>query len=380
MSTCVAISTNGGVTFERPELELFTFDGIATNNIVWRGTMANNFTPFLDRNPAALPEQRYKATASPRESRPIVPLASPDGFHWTQLQDAPILTNGQFDSQNEAFWDPNIGRYVCYFRYYSRNKSIRDIRRSTSDDFLHWTPAENVRYTGAPSEHLYTSAVFPYHRASHILIGLPNRYVPERDFNDPAWDAETRKAADLLEGVNDAVLMSSRNGTDFERWSEAWIRPPPDSRCWIDRNIYPAWGIVQTTPEEMSVYWSEYNRLPEICLRRGVLRTDGFVSIHAGADAGELLTRPFTFTGDRLEINYATSAIGYVHVGLCDAEGRPVPGFGLADTKPIYGNEIARLVDWGASRKLAGKVVRLRVRLKDADLYSFRFTSGDGTK
>ncbi|MBN1556918.1 MAG: hypothetical protein JW951_02085 [Lentisphaerae bacterium] len=376
ISACVAVSTDGGVTFRRPELSLFDFDGIRTNNIVWRGPPANNFTPFRDANPDALPERRYKATASPHESRPIVPLASPDGFHWTQLQDAPIITNGQFDSQNEAFWDPHIGKYVCYYRYYSHNKSIRDIRRSTSEDFLTWGPSEDLRYGAAQPEHLYTSAVFPYPRAPHILIGMPNRFVPERDMNDPDWDAETQKAANLLPGVSDAVLMSSRNGIDFERWTEAWIRPPPDSRSWIDRNIFPALGMVQTTPEEISVYWDEYNRLPEKRLVRGVLRTDGFVSIHAGAGAGELLTRPFTFEGDRLEVNFATSAIGYLHMAVCDEAGNALPGFSFDETDPFFGNAIAQIVDWPAASDLAalaGTPVRLRVRLKDADLYAFRF-------
>jgi hypothetical protein len=40
-----------------------------------------------------------------------------------------------------------------------------------------------------------------------------------------------------------------------------------------------------------------------------------------------------------------------VHVGLCDAEGRPVRGSGLSDTKPIYDNEIARFVDWGPAAR-----------------------------
>lgn len=375
-NTCVAVSTNRGVTFDRPALTLFEFDGIRTNNIVLQGTIANNFVPFFDANPDASPDRRYKATASPAEHQPIVALASPDGLRWTQISEGPVLTDGEFDSQNEAFWDPNLRRYVCYYRYYSHDRSIRNVRRSASLNFLDWAPSEPLGYTGAPNEHLYTSAVFPYPRAPHIYIGMPNRYVPERDLDEPGWTPGEREAADLLEGVNDAVLMSSRDGVQFERWYEAWIRPSADSRNWIDRNLYPAWGIVQTTPEEISVYWNEHNRFPSHTLVRGVIRTDGFASVHAGAEPGEILTRPFIFAGRRLEINYETSAVGYVQVALCDEAGRPIPGFSYDDGEMIFGNRIAHTVSWNGGPDvgaLAGRTVRLRVRLRDADLYSFHF-------
>ena len=48
----------------------------------------------------------------------------------------------------------------------------------------------------------------------------------------------------------------------------------------------------------------------------------------------------------------------------------------MADSEKLYGNEIAHEVKWRDGSdvsSLAGKPVRLRVRLKDADLYSFQF-------
>src|SRR6476469_9665274 len=57
---CYAESTNG-VDFVRPELGLYEYNGSKSNNIVYRGTAAHNFAPFLDRNPNALPGQKYKA-------------------------------------------------------------------------------------------------------------------------------------------------------------------------------------------------------------------------------------------------------------------------------------------------------------------------------
>lgn len=59
-----------------------------------------------------------------------------------------------------------------------------------------------------------------------------------------------------------------------------------------------------------------------------------------------------------------------------DAEGKPVPGFALADCPEIFGDEIERVVPWKDGADLAslrGAPVRLRFVLKDADLYSIRF-------
>ncbi len=59
-----------------------------------------------------------------------------------------------------------------------------------------------------------------------------------------------------------------------------------------------------------------------------------------------------------------------------DESGRPLPGFSLANSTEIYGDEIVRTVGWskGTSVKsLEGQSVRLRFVMKDADLYSMRF-------
>jgi hypothetical protein len=60
--TCYAESTDG-VHFTRPNLGLFEFQGSKENNIIYRGIEAHNFAPFRDANPAAQPEERYKALA-----------------------------------------------------------------------------------------------------------------------------------------------------------------------------------------------------------------------------------------------------------------------------------------------------------------------------
>ncbi len=111
-------------------------------------------------------------------------------------------------------------------------------------------------------------------------------------------------------------------------------------------------------------------------MRRYSLRLDGFASVRAGVKEGELLTKPFTFAGDALEINFSTSAGGGLRFELQNSDGTALPGFALADCQEQIGNELDRVVTWksGTSLKeLVGKPVRMRVVLRDADFFSLRF-------
>ena len=113
----------------------------------------------------------------------------------------------------------------------------------------------------------------------------------------------------------------------------------------------------------------------KICVL-GIFLFTAFASAQAPYAGGELTTKPLTFKGGELSINFGTSAAGSVRVEIQDASGKAIPGFSLADATEQIGNEIARTVTWkGGSdvAALAGKPVRLRFVMKDADLYSFKF-------
>jgi hypothetical protein len=115
---------------------------------------------------------------------------------------------------------------------------------------------------------------------------------------------------------------------------------------------------------------------PTAHLHRYSLRLDGFVSLSAPYKGDEALTKPFTFSGHELEINYSTSAAGEIRFEIQNEKGQPVSGFTLEDSQPVIGNEISRIVQWKRQtslKELAGKPVRLRICMKDADIYSIRF-------
>jgi len=111
-------------------------------------------------------------------------------------------------------------------------------------------------------------------------------------------------------------------------------------------------------------------------MRRYRLRLDGFVSVHAGGEEAEMVTKPLVFGGKALELNLATSAAGSVRVEIQAEDGAPVPGFALEDCPPILGDSVDQIVSWEGGTDLshlAGKPVRLRFALVDVDLYAMRF-------
>lgn len=89
-----------------------------------------------------------------------------------------------------------------------------------------------------------------------------------------------------------------------------------------------------------------------------------------------MTTRLFIFAGSELEINYRTGAPGFVRVEIQNETGAPIAGFSKDDCPEIVGDEIERTVAWKRGTdvsRLAGRPVRLRFCMKDADLFSMRF-------
>ncbi len=365
--TCYAESADG-INWERPILNLFEFDGSKQNNIVWIGQGNHNFTPFKDTNPDCKPEAQYKALASHEGG--LIAFQSPDGIHWSLIQPEPVITEGAFDSQNLAFWDSVRGQYVDFHRGF--RDGFRDIMTCTSKDFINWTKPQWIDQGDAPPQHLYTNATVPYFRAPHIFMACPNRFmVSRKKLDDHPSD-----------GVSDAVFMTSRDGLNWRRWMEAFVRPGLQRERWWQRNNYPAWGILVTeshipgTPDELSFYLNEHYYLDGNRLRRFSLRMDGFVSVYAPYSGGEMMTQPLVFEGRKLVINYSTSAAGSIQIEVADKDGNPIPGFTLKDCPEIYGDEIDKVVEWESGSdlsQLAGQAIRLRFVLKDADLYSISF-------
>lgn len=97
-----------------------------------------------------------------------------------------------------------------------------------------------------------------------------------------------------------------------------------------------------------------------------------------GEDPAQSVTGPLPRSPGEVELllNFATSAAGSVRCELQDEQGRPLPGYAMADCDALCGDSLDRAVSWNGGselKSLAGRSLRLRFELKDADLYSLRF-------
>ena len=373
--TCVAESRDG-ITWTKPELGLFEVHGTKANNVILAGMapFSHNFCPMLDPRKDVPKEQRYKALAGTGRTG-LVAFVSEDGLRWKKLREQAVITKGAFDSQNVPFWSEHEQCYLCYFRVFE--KGIRRIARTTSKDFLTWTPPVMMGYGDRPIEHLYTNQTSPYFRAPHLYVGTAARFMPNRQVLTPEQARAINVDPGYFKDCSDGVLLTSRGGDRYDRtFMEGFINPGIGPENWVSRTNYPALNIVQTGPSTMSLYANQNYGQPTSHLRRYSLRLDGLAAVHAPYSGGEVLTKPLTFAGKELVLNFATSAAGGIRVEIQDASGKPIPGFALADAVETIGNEIERAVRWKAGpdvSSLAGKPLRLRFTMRDARLYSLRF-------
>lgn len=383
--TCYAESKDG-IHWDKPNLDLYEVQGTRANNVILADAapVTHNFSPFLDRNPKATADQRYKAIGGTSRSG-LIGYVSADGIHWKKLSDTPVFAESGwvFDSQNLAFWSELEQKYVLYYRKVPDR--VRAIARVTSTDFKNWSEPEMMTYsdtgTQVPSHHLYTNQTQPYFRAPHIYVSTPARFMPGRQVISEEQAKAINVHPKYFKDTSDAVFMTSRGGTRYDRtFLGALLRPGIGIGNWVSRTNYPVLNVVQTGPTEMSIYANLDYGQPTSHIQRFSLRLDGFASLHGPYAGGEAITKPFTFTGDRLEINFATSAAGGIHVELQDADGNPIPGYTLDDSVEQIGNELNRVVSWKGGQsvsKLAGKPIRLRLHVKDADLFAFQFVDGE---
>jgi len=299
-------------------------------------------------------------------------FGSKDGIHWEELNDnEPVL---RANDRSMFWWDP--AKRIFAGAAKRSHKGKRAQAYAWSRDMIRWTitpewihVADERDHPGDEAEAAYG---FPY---GSQWIGY----------------AEMRRVRKGQAGVVDAgtkinwELLTSRDGRHWSRpiremffadgAEETWrykvfkvFSNPPIERD--GRLMIYYGGKLGTVPVEEG-----YEPFQAMCL--ATLRKDGFVSFDAGKDGGELLTKPIFVFGDRLTLNFVTSAYGDIRVELQDADGTPLRGFTLDECLPLSGDSLDRTVTWksgGDLGRLAGKPVRIHFALHDTDLYSFRIS------
>ena len=394
--TCYAESADG-VVWERPNLGMFAVKGSKENNVVLgmgEPTWAtHNLSVYYDARPDVPADERFKAVGGGAGNNPklkfsgltrgLYRFASADGKTWRRLPGEPLFTDYALDSQNILTWLPEEQCFAIYLRTWTGDKkgvkfaynSVRTIARAVSKDFVAWSKPERMTFDQGGVEDLYTNTTQPYFRAPQILISMPFRFVRDRQALDEATLKKYDIEKSMWKGVSDAVLMTSRGGTRYQRkFLESFVRPGIDPASWAARSNMPAYGVIQTGPTEMSFFIVRGYSSNQTRIDRMAMRLDGFASLHAGYRQGHVTTKPVVIDGRRLSLNLSTSASGFAKVVLLDEAGTELPGFTEAEATELVGDAIDLAAAWkGAPRleELKGRTVRIKFILRDADLYSF---------
>ena len=401
---CVAYSFDGK-NFHKPDLGIYEYKGSTHNNIVMitESGYIDNFSILLDTNPNCPADEKYKAISGhtynwDKKDIALKYYKSADGLHFEYVGEL-LRGHGFFDSMNTIFWEEEKGRYLIYMRdyhdadpeyrlEYDKEKHVRDICVTYSEDFINWTEPKPLSYGEADKTEfqLYTNGIMKYYRGD-IYVGLPTRYI------DRTPDEVNYKYLPDINGhrsyiiektgrggsaMTDCMIMTSRDGVEFKRFGSTFFTPGPENGDnWAYGDCYFAYGIIETDsdfcgePNEMSLYVGKGYRARPVTFERYTLRLDGFFSWRTDFEGGEVITKPISFEGEALNVNFATSAVGFLRIEILDENGNTIDGY---DSGRLFGDSVARPVDFAKPLcELSGKPVRLKISMKDCDFYSFKF-------
>ena len=431
--TCYAESTNG-IDWERPNLGLFSFEGVADTNIVMPGA-----SPFVMIDPNGPDEHRYKSLSSVKETdrwsqtegcigsayaylesekrwvektreeggrgyKELYLCTSADGLRWNVHH--PGALPFYHDSHNQVGYDTRLRKYVAYVRWHQKGRAVS---RTEFDDpiVLPWPFRDNPKAERGPGNSrarvgdemqvvldrdeadpvdtdLYTPGVhqYPWAADAYFSFVTPYRHYPVGDTSDTTMRGKDERGRYRNDGPVDVQLAVSRDGIDFSR---------PDRKPYVGLGIegshdggqvYMTHGMVRKGDE----IWQYYVGTPATHgaesaqkssgIRRVVQRLDGFMSADAEYTGADFTTPLLTFTGSELTINVDCSAMGEVWVEIRDDWNHPIPGYSLDEAISIDRNHVAAKVRWrdrDTVEPLIGRPVRLHFKLRACKLYAFQF-------
>lgn len=354
MAVCYATSRDG-IVWDKPELGQFEFKGSTANNMVLRlgyGAPEDVHGAGIAKDPRDPdPGRRYKMFF--KHGAHMAVAFSPDGLHWGAPIDCPEIQS-RADTHNNAFWAPTLGKYVGISRAWDPVTRVRQVCRTESPDFIHWTRAEVVLQGLDRAHQVYAMITFPY---AGTYLGLAMIFNSWTDLVhcELAWSPDTVTWHRVCPGTP----LIPRGSDESHDWG-----------C-IYAAAYPIWR-----QDEIWLYYGGNNgrhtnwRDGSFCLAH--LRPDGFAGYEPeqAGEAGALWTQAVACGSASLRVS-ADARGGSLRVALLDPAGRE-----LASSEPIADNVTDSPVRWQAGNPLAGLVgqpVRLRFELRDAKLYSFSF-------
>lgn len=398
--------SDDGLHWTKPSLGLVDVNGSKANNLIYADN-AIDATIMVD--PRDVPERRYKMFRSLLSDDParagVYASYSADGLHFTEA--GRVLPMWP-ETSLIADWDARIGKYVVFLRVFVRNhENQRRVGRIETDDLLKpwpYRPTDPLLSPPSPENipavlsvddkdnpycDIYTNAACLYPFAQDVYLMFPAAFRHFAPSREPWFRFEPGNDYGLVE----VQMAVSRDGIHWDR---------PDRRPYFPMGLPDEWdrwlgmmgvGLIRRGNSLYQYYWSsgrmhdggilrpEYDR--SVPLKGGIgalrQRLDGFMSADFSYTGGTLTTPLLVFDGSHLRLNIDAGAMGTAFVEIRDPQGRPIPGFALADCEEIGGNFLDTPVRWKGKSDLSalrGRPIALHIAARGSKLYAFQFPDG----
>ena len=401
MKTGYAVSPDG-VTWEKPELGLYPYNGNKRNNICceFYGSVIRDLS---EPNP----EMRYKMfVKGPPGVKGIRGIAhSPDGIHWGNFSYLDQTTSEILRGDAVLFLrdeqDPDPSRRYKMM-WQNKIEPVKPGPYEVRAKFLAYGPSE-TEWTPSPHNPIL-SPNDGTEQENHFLMLIPYRgwwimlyeygwYVPNGYGNYGSYCADIR-------------LAVSRDGEHFNRvrpdrqilprgrhgeWDEQFL-VISDKAVILDDTIYlfytgmgeenTSWPP-QNTPEDMPFPRAGVFRVKRMGL--ATIKLDRFTCLETcdGETPGYAVTEPIDaglFYGSELRANASRTLQGrdWIEAEVLPETGvDPLPGFSREQCLPVQTEGIAVPVVWADNPKVGIGKVRLRFRIYGrARLHAYSFESG----
>jgi len=354
-----------GLHVEKPDLNLVDFQGSTHNNIVM--VYSGQGGIFKDTNPAAPPEELYKFTCFSME-RGVILFTSPDCIHWKRNETLMLFSD--VGGGVETYWDDQLGCYTSYMRHEGFLRGGRGASgraaflARTREIHKHWpfdpllNPSPNkiteelpIPFIPNDAGQVYRTCAIKYPWAPDTYLAFPWRMIGDHIYMQ-------------------TELATSRDGAQWKFFGSQpfyfAVSESNPSRALLFQ------GLIRRGDE----IW-QYARVDgkDAFLVRLVQGLDRFAGIEAGQENGVVVTRNMTFEGMHLELNFSAPN-GHLRVAVLNPDGTEVPGFGLAESDIIRGDEIRHVVSWQGKNDLSaisGYLIRLKIEMANARVFAIQF-------
>lgn len=358
---CYAESKDGFV-WDKPPLGIMKYRGMDTNIVFGENlcleTGYHGGGVFLD--PSAPISERYKMVFLGKYG--VYGAFSPDGVHWNQILKPLVALSS--DTQNIAYYDNLLKRYVGFFRLWRYGRRL--IGRAETDNFHQWPMPVPVLWPSLeqlPSDDWYTNSKTIYPGTVNYHFMFPALY---------------HRAIDSTE----LYMFSSPDGILWSQVPGGPVLSPGPPGSWDCGCVFGGCGLVPLPNNRIGLPYMGFHvphKYPRNIPMGAIAYAwwpKGRLAALEAAESGSFSTLPLAFSGRRLLLNVQTLRVGQVLTEIADEKGQPLPGRSFSEADPITGDYFDVPVTWKGEADLGHETdqpVILRFRMRAAKLFAFEF-------